>query len=320
MGTYATREDAVDELLRRNVFINLHTVVRQGLRAGVDSYSLKEVEALAAFARRADVRSGMDAVLAYEKWIKSQDAAIACVDRRLQRGRLPRDACAAGLARRAPSRGQGVGGRHRSEGGRRSRMTANATQLRQRLVEGEEPGSVRWLAGELLEYHQREARPAWWWYFMRRDLMTEEELFDDAEAISGLEPTGEAVPDKKSLIHTLRFPAQQHKLSAGQATGRSGDQGVAGDDRRHRRRHRHAPPSPRAEFAQRTAASCHCAGRSVRHVVPSERRSRGLRRLSLTTTAAIRRCATSWRGRRRESRGGRRGSRFRPPTSPSNER
>ena len=55
MGSYATREDAVDELLRRNVFINLHTVVRQGLRAGVDSYSLKEVEALAAFERRADV-------------------------------------------------------------------------------------------------------------------------------------------------------------------------------------------------------------------------------------------------------------------------
>ena len=37
MGSYATREDAVDELLRRNVFINLHTVVRQGLRAGVEA-------------------------------------------------------------------------------------------------------------------------------------------------------------------------------------------------------------------------------------------------------------------------------------------
>ena len=87
--------------------------------------------------------------------------------------------------------------------------------MRQRLIEGEEPGSVRWLAGELLEYHQREARPAWWWYFLRRDVMTDEELLDDAEAISGLEPTGEVVPDKKSLIHTLRFPAQQHKLSPG---------------------------------------------------------------------------------------------------------
>src|SRR5438876_703801 len=35
MGVYATREDAVDDLLRREVFVDLHTVVRQGLRAGV---------------------------------------------------------------------------------------------------------------------------------------------------------------------------------------------------------------------------------------------------------------------------------------------
>jgi uncharacterized protein len=55
MGAYATKEDAVDELLRRKVFVNLHTVVRQGLRAGVPSYSLKEVEALAEFVRRADL-------------------------------------------------------------------------------------------------------------------------------------------------------------------------------------------------------------------------------------------------------------------------
>ena len=40
----------------RGVFVNLHTVVRQGLRAGVASYSLKEVEALPAFRHRgADV-------------------------------------------------------------------------------------------------------------------------------------------------------------------------------------------------------------------------------------------------------------------------
>ena len=53
MGLYATREDAVDALLRRKVFVNLHTVVRQGLRAGVASYSLKEIEALAQVRRAA---------------------------------------------------------------------------------------------------------------------------------------------------------------------------------------------------------------------------------------------------------------------------
>src|SRR5947199_8384073 len=54
MGAYATREDAVDELLRRKVFVNLHTVVRQGLRAGVPTSSLNEVDALARFVRRAE--------------------------------------------------------------------------------------------------------------------------------------------------------------------------------------------------------------------------------------------------------------------------
>jgi len=41
----------VDDLLRQEVFVNLNTVVRQGLRAGVATCSLKEVEALARFAR-----------------------------------------------------------------------------------------------------------------------------------------------------------------------------------------------------------------------------------------------------------------------------
>src|SRR5438876_5833459 len=45
--------------------------------------------------------------------------------------------------------------------------------------------------------------------------MTVEELVDDAEAIGGLAPRGRPVPDKKSFLYTLTFPAQQHKLGPG---------------------------------------------------------------------------------------------------------
>src|SRR5438105_15743386 len=38
--------------------------------------------------------------------------------------------------------------------------TGEREALRQALVMGSEPGTPRWLAGELLEYHRREARPA----------------------------------------------------------------------------------------------------------------------------------------------------------------
>ena len=40
-GRYATRQDALDLLLKEDRFVDLHTIVRQSLRAGVESYSLK---------------------------------------------------------------------------------------------------------------------------------------------------------------------------------------------------------------------------------------------------------------------------------------
>ena len=62
MGAHATREAEVDDLLRREILVDLFRVVRQGLRAGVRSYSLKEIEQFF-FTRTADVKSGNDAVL-----------------------------------------------------------------------------------------------------------------------------------------------------------------------------------------------------------------------------------------------------------------
>ena len=215
MGTYATRDEAVDALLRRGVFVNLHTVVRQGLRAGVESYSLKEVEALVPYVRRANVRSGIDAVLAYEQWMTARDDAL------LQSiAEYNEDDCRATLALRDwlvkqrpdelpwPEPRDDDSTEDAQEAGKRA-------ELRQRLVEGEEPGSPRWLAGELLEYHRREARPAWWWFFARCEQMTDGELFDDAESIARLEPVGAPVEKRRSLIQTFTFPTQQHKFAPG---------------------------------------------------------------------------------------------------------
>src|SRR5213075_198665 len=74
MGTHATREEEIDEFLRGEVFVDLLQVVRQGMRAGVESYSLKDVEKLF-FTRRADVSSGNEAVIEFERWLDDRDAA-----------------------------------------------------------------------------------------------------------------------------------------------------------------------------------------------------------------------------------------------------
>ncbi len=214
MGIYATREDAVDELLRRKVFVNLHAVVRQGLRAGVPRYSLKEVEALAQFARRADLRSGTRAVLAYERWVETRDESLLA-----KIADYNAEDCRATLALRdwlLAHRPEGTRWAEAVEAEARDDAEAGERErLRLALVEGSLPGSPHWLAGELLEYHRREARPGWWWFFERRDQMTAEELLDDGEAIAGLAPVGEPVADKRSLVYTLASPPQQHKLGPG---------------------------------------------------------------------------------------------------------
>ncbi len=55
-GRHATREEELDELLRKRVFVDLYRVVRQGLQAGVESYSIKRLEPLYGYTREIDLR------------------------------------------------------------------------------------------------------------------------------------------------------------------------------------------------------------------------------------------------------------------------
>lgn len=289
MGIYATRENEVDQLLRGNIFVNLHTVLRQGLRAGVDSYSLKKVEALTGFQRRAAVQRGMDAVLAYEKWMKtSNQALLASISD------YNEEDCRATLALRDwlivqhPVDKAWASAIVRIEQDNEEADERNA--LRQRLLAGSEPGSPRWLAAELLEYHRREARPGWWWHFMRRDQMSNEELIEDNEAIAGLESVAEPVKDKRSYIHTLSFPPQQHKMAAGDevtdpVTKEAAGQLVNVDDATSTLQIRRGPklhsvPLPRtiiAEGPYQTKAQRSALGRLAQSVLADDSRYQALR-------------------------------------------
>jgi len=51
MGRYACREEEIDFLLRSKCFVDLYSVVRNGLRASVESYSIKKLKPLYGFTR-----------------------------------------------------------------------------------------------------------------------------------------------------------------------------------------------------------------------------------------------------------------------------
>jgi predicted RecB family nuclease len=52
MGMYATREDEIDRMLRAGVLVDLHQAFKQGVRASVEEYSLKKIEAFYGFVRK----------------------------------------------------------------------------------------------------------------------------------------------------------------------------------------------------------------------------------------------------------------------------
>ena len=73
MGRHATREKEVDELLRGGVLVDLYRAVRQGLRASVESYSIKRIEPLYGFKRAIELRDATSSIVAFEEWLQLPD-------------------------------------------------------------------------------------------------------------------------------------------------------------------------------------------------------------------------------------------------------
>jgi uncharacterized protein len=212
-GEHSTREAEIDDLLRREVLVDLYRVVKQALRASVPSYSIKEIEKLYGFERTAEVKGGDDSVVLFELWIEARNDALLegirayneedCRSLELLHEWLL-DRHPPEVAWRAPPDPY-----ERSE--EAEERDAARAALHASLLEGVEEGSPRWLLAHLLYYHRREARSQWWEWFHHLSL-DEEELVRDTDTIGGIEQAEEPVPEKGSLVYTLSFPPQEHKI------------------------------------------------------------------------------------------------------------
>ena len=72
-GEWGTREEEVDELLRREVFVDLFRVVVDSLRISYEGYGLKNVERFFMPERTEDVSAGDDSIIVFEQWLESRD-------------------------------------------------------------------------------------------------------------------------------------------------------------------------------------------------------------------------------------------------------
>jgi uncharacterized protein len=250
MQRHATRVDQVDRLLRAKVFVDLLNVVRQGVRASVESYSLKQIEKFYMPVREGPVTEAGFSVVAFETWLKSGDPTILegiaaynrddCVSTWLLRAWLEERRAEA--VRRWPEHAW-----VRPVGEEPAPSAALSDWIREvdervhALTDGldaddESPeGEARQLLADLLDWHRREEKSQWWRWFELKDKLTIEELVGEREPLAGLEFIDEFDGVGVMRLRRYRFEPQDHGFDPGdaaldKATGRAAGTIVAIDD------------------------------------------------------------------------------------------
>ena len=231
MGRYATREEEVDQMLRAGLFIDLYHVVRRGIRASVESYSIKRLEPFYEFEREisleaadielASLRASLElegvnsildktksAIVAYNKddcrsathlrdWLEQLRTQLVTDGRELLR----------------PVPGDGAPGKNISD------WQAKINELIERLSSDISPDPVdrnteqhaRWILANVLDWHRREEKAVWWEYFRLADL-TGEDLLDERSALSNLSYLANVGGTARAPIHRYEFPPQETEL------------------------------------------------------------------------------------------------------------
>jgi len=236
---YAIRGQDVDRLLRGGRFVDLYHVVRQSLRAGVERYSIKNMEQFYGFTRSVQLLDASRSLRLMEQALELGRLDIVTAEVRsavegyngddclstlrlrdwleTQRTVLTRD----GIDIPRPAAKEAEASESVSE--REQRVAA----LRERLLADVPMESsertpeqwARWRIAYLLDWHRREEKANWWEYYRLRE-MPEEDLFDEPSAVAGLEFVDrvELVRNKRtekptgSVIDRYRYPPQEIEI------------------------------------------------------------------------------------------------------------
>ena len=231
-GRHATRMEEVDRLLRGGIFVDLYRVVRQALRASVEGYSIKKVEALYGFTRKTPARDSVTALQTFEAVLtlgKGEEATRELLEKIEA---YNRDDCFSALRLRGwleaqrreleTAKGQ-VLPRPAAKSGDPGENLADqldrAKNVMAKLLKDLPPDQLRWtdehygkwLLAQMMEWHRREEKSSWWEYFRLCEL-SDSELQEENAALGGLTYTGVVGQIKKSLMHRYSFPPQDHTL------------------------------------------------------------------------------------------------------------
>ena len=231
MGRYATREDEIDRMLRGGLFVDLYSIVRQGVRASVESYSIKKLEAFYGYERPVDLADARSALARMQGCLELDDRAGITADVTRVIADYNRDDCVSALRLRDWLEGIRAGliakGADIPRPVAESAAPSEKVDERQRKVwevverlTFEVPvdatartpeQQARWVLAHTLDWHRREQKSVWWEFYRLADLPAED-LLDERHALSGLEFVAHAGGTARAPVHRYGFPPQEVEL------------------------------------------------------------------------------------------------------------
>ena len=236
MGRYATREEEIDRMLRAGLLVDLHGVVRGGIRASVEGYSLKELEQFHGFDRAVALSDANRALAHVQACLEFSDVEGSTDESRTAVQDYNRDDCLSTLGLRywlesvrddlveggalieRPVAGEADPGEAISAWQERvnaltERLTGDVPANIEERTDGQQ---AQWLLANIADWHRREEKSVWWEYFRMRDLSADD-LIDERNGLADLAFVDSVGGTARAPIHRYRFPAQETDLRDGKA-------------------------------------------------------------------------------------------------------
>jgi predicted RecB family nuclease len=234
MGRYATREDEVDKMLRAGVFVDLHTIFKQAVRASVEEYSLKALERFHAFVRNVPLPDAGTAMRQIEHWLElgSEDElpeklkatvwgyneddcrSTASLRDWLENERSKLEKRGTKIPRPEPrdsAPSEELNQRQKLVAALVSRLSAGVPENSE---ERSTEQSARWILAQLLDWHRRENKATWWEGFRLADL-DDAELLDERAGLAGLQFVERLEIKRQIPTDRYAFERQETEIRSG---------------------------------------------------------------------------------------------------------
>ena len=234
MGRYGTRENEIDQMLRAELFVDLYSVVKNGIIAGVEGYSLKDLEPFFLYERTKPLEEASFALLRMETELEFGVPSDISVELRDEVEAYNRDDCLAIVDLREWLEEERAGAWVHGYNVERPKLDteevskelnekeAKVKELRDKLLKDlpEDPAerndeqNALWLFAYILDFHRREKRSFWFEYFRLRSL-TAEEMFDERAGVSYLSFDSVVSTERSSEVYRYKFPPQELEIREG---------------------------------------------------------------------------------------------------------